>query len=77
MNMQTLTLPVDFITHFFRTHDFITFFSNFSNNKNFELRVALAPLAKIGFNLTYQEVLQKKGYMYKHVINAKSELVRV
>ncbi|GMT36049.1 hypothetical protein PFISCL1PPCAC_27346 [Pristionchus fissidentatus] len=45
-----------------------------SNNNQFELKVALAPHAKIGFNLTYQEVLHKKNHMYKHVLNVKSNL---
>ncbi|GMT06214.1 hypothetical protein PENTCL1PPCAC_28388, partial [Pristionchus entomophagus] len=45
-----------------------------SNNNIFELKLALAPHAKIGFNLTYQEVLHKKNFMYKHIVNVKSNL---
>ncbi|GMR60484.1 hypothetical protein PMAYCL1PPCAC_30679, partial [Pristionchus mayeri] len=45
-----------------------------SNNNIFEMKVALAPHAKIGFNLTYQEVLNKKNFMYKHIVNVKSNL---
>ncbi|CAJ0957919.1 unnamed protein product, partial [Mesorhabditis belari] len=45
-----------------------------SNSKIFELDVSLSARSHVSFNLTYQEILHKSSYVYKHAVLVRANL---